>query len=104
MTVEEQRGLQAARPEVCAHWLHRPDRFIDLVAGPCPYLAGDRCSVYDVRPYNCRRWMCGRSPGEALTDLAAVPLKVLTDPDLKAQYARNQADHQGWARAHGWAE
>jgi Fe-S-cluster containining protein len=32
-----------------------------LEMGPCPFLSEEgKCMVHPVRPYNCRRFMCGR--------------------------------------------
>ena len=104
MTVAEANALALARPEVAVTFASRDDGFVDLLAEPCPYLDGNTCSVYDVRPYNCRRWGCFREPGEPLTDMAPVPQRVLDSPDLQRQYARMQAEGHDWARAHGWRD
>lgn len=103
MTGRERAALWAARPEVVTTWRMSPDvGFVELVAGPCPYFDG-ACTVYDVRPYNCRRYLCGREDGEPWAD-GAVPVRFLTDPGMTRLYARNQAAAQGWAVAHGWVE
>ena len=105
MTEAEAQALVKARPETEAYWELRRDGFLDLHARPCPYLEGNTCSVYDVRPLNCRRWGCYREPGEPLTDLAPVPLRVLRDPALRDHYAKNQARaHQEWGLSHGWVD
>jgi Fe-S-cluster containining protein len=81
------------------------------VARPCPFYeaqeTGGVCRIYESRPYNCRRFMCGRDDLTAPYDAGAVdgiPMRVLTSDDLRAQYAQNQADAHGWAEAHGWVK
>lgn len=79
---------------------------VEMRAEPCPFfrLATNECTVYDVRPYNCRRFQCGRH------DVIAQPFPqnamrlILADNDLKWSYEANQRAHQPWARAHGWTD
>lgn len=102
MTHQERAAIEqvSTRP-----FLWRPDadpRFVRLLAGPCPLLDDTGlCSVYEVRPLNCRRYMCGRQDGEAWTP-DAIPLRVLTNRDLRRQYAVNERKAQRWGRAMGW--
>lgn len=111
VTGPELKALYEARPDVHLHIteIGLPDgrTHYQFAAGPCPFLAADgKCSVYEVRPYNCRRWMCGRmSHDEPLTDLAPVPMKVLLDRDLRRQYDLNQRRARAqWAHKMGWQE
>ena len=67
MTDAERIALERARPaHVALHWLEHPrEGFFRLQAGPCPLLTEDRtCSVYTVRPFNCRRFVCLREKDE----------------------------------------
>jgi Fe-S-cluster containining protein len=102
MTHAERRAIE----QVTTHPLSwRPDadsRFVRLQAGPCPLLADDaRCSVYAVRPMNCRRYQCGRDGDEPWSD-AEVPVRVFTDRDFRRQYALNERHAQQWGRQMGW--
>ena len=110
VTWDERRVLEAAAKRIGAASLQwragdRP-RFTNLVARPCPfYEASVGCRVYDERPYNCRRFMCGRDDLTERFDAGAVegiPMRVLRSAELRSDYAANQADARGWAEAHGW--
>lgn len=87
--------------------------FVKLVARPCPLYDADAqgCTVYDVRPFNCRRFGCMRS------DVATEPFPAGGVPVIleraKAKGVDHLADtlrgldalHQAdaaWALAHGW--
>lgn len=102
MTPEELGAVTAAAPSVEIRWEPAEPGFVKVLAAPCPYLEVTRCLVYAARPYNCRRWMCGRARLTDPVDLAAVPVSVLSDRDLRRQYAVNQRKAQPWADAHGW--
>jgi len=103
MTHQERAAIEALGPPQRLLW--RPDadpRFVRLLAGPCPLLnEAGLCSVYDVRPMNCRRYMCGRQDGEAWTP-ESIPVRVLESRDLRRQYALNERKAQRWGLAHGW--
>lgn len=107
VTEAELEAVQKARPDVSLEVTRRADGFLEFRAGPCPYLGPEgRCSVYEHRPLNCRRWMCGRmSKDEPLTDLSPVPVKVLLDRDLRRQYALNQRRAMArWGHRMGWQD
>jgi Fe-S-cluster containining protein len=112
MTHAERRSVEAAASHlgVQLHWRagDRP-RFTKLVARPCPfYEAKDStCRIYESRPYNCRRFMCGRDDLSEPFDAGAldgIPARVWTSDALRAQYAQNQTDAQVWADARGWVK
>jgi Fe-S-cluster containining protein len=75
-----------------------------LKAQPCPFYdaSAKACQVYEDRPYNCRRFQCGRwEPSREPFNFH--PLTVIkNDNDLRWSYRANQAEHQPWAVAHGW--
>ena len=107
MTFVERRELEAARPDLAKRlrWTAGPRPSLTaLIAKPCPFLEGSRCSVYDVRPYNCRRWMCGRTERDQPVEDAPVPLVVLRSKELLNDFQDLQAAAQPWALAHGWRE
>lgn len=110
MTFSERRLLEAhgKRLGLTLQWRagDRPT-FTALVARPCPFLTRDAdglaaCAVYDERPYNCRRWMCGRSSADEICEQRPIPLRVLRSHELRADYTALQAAAQPWADAHGW--
>ena len=103
MTRPEFDALLEAKPEVTPKARLRADGFVEMTAGPCPYLAENRCSVYAVRPLNCRRFMCGRMDVNEPLENVPVPMKVLTSRDLRRQYALNQRRAMArWGMRMGW--
>lgn len=103
---DELAVLTAARPDVPLRVLPVPGAPSKawIVAAPCPFLTEDgRCDVYPVRPYNCRRYLCGREdPWREPYDRAPVPARVLQSRALRRLYARTQREAQRWADQHGW--
>jgi Fe-S-cluster containining protein len=76
--------------------------FVTLTAHPCPlHDAAAGCTVYDVRPFQCRRYSCGRSGDEEWSP-EAVPARFYTDRAFRRQMVLDQRKSQRWARAHGW--
>lgn len=83
--------------------------FISLKAGPCPLYDKNTCLVYDVRPYNCRRFACMR-PDPATEPWAFTPTgdcANLWDRIRTSRVARRlgtliQRRAQKWAAANGW--
>jgi hypothetical protein len=105
MTWAERREIEAVtdRP---LRWTagERPATTM-LLAHPCPLLGDDnRCTVYAVRPYSCRRWGCGRTERSQPVEDAPVPLRVRQSAELLADMRAMQADAQPWALVHGWKE
>jgi len=112
MTHAERRVVAAAadRLGLRLHWRagDRPS-FTNLVARPCPFFSEDEkaCRIHSERPYNCRRFMCGRSDlSESYRQggiVSGVPMRVLKSAELHADYAALQRESQAWAEAHGWS-
>lgn len=87
-------------------------QFYVLLASPCPFLSTQGlCTVHDVRPYNCRRFICGRTDTTResfesggpmgchnLSDRLSTSLRFQEFYD--AQQRRAQKD---WALSHGWS-
>lgn len=110
MTQEEATVLRLhAPPEIALTFTPHSERagvtFVSLKAGPCPLFAFTRCHVYEVRPYNCRRFGCMRP------DTAAEPF-LPSGENMSARVAVSKAARklakymqrraQPWADAHGW--
>lgn len=103
MTAQELGEVMGARPEVVIRYRMRPDGLVDLQARPCPYLDGSRCSVYVVRPYNCRRFSCGRldTTVEPFTEMGWRE-RARVDRPYRRQLVQIQRKAQKWALKHGW--
>jgi Fe-S-cluster containining protein len=104
MTAEEAAELRRAKPGV-GIWIDK-GRWVELVAGPCPFYDREQkaCTVYAVRPVNCRRYGCYRVGGERFVE-GPVPVRVLRSPALTAQYLTGQEQAMTeWGRDHGWSE
>ncbi len=104
MTTAEWRELANApafRPVVIDQ---SRDGWVALKAHPCPYydLAAKACSVYDKRPMNCRRFLCGRWNAKAQPFMSDPMPLIRSNNDLRWTYAKNQRAHEPWALAHGW--
>lgn len=101
MTPQEREAIEKVTDRVL-HFRDAADGFVELLAGPCPLLNDDGlCSVYWVRPMNCRRYLCGRDGDEPWVG-GAVPARVLTDLTFLKRYADNEKDAQAWGRKMGW--
>lgn len=92
---------------------HLEDGLVGMQAGPCPFFVLKSCVVYEVRPFNCRRFGCMRP------DPAAEPFEADSTTPLGCRNLANrlavsaaarklakwmQKRAQAWALAHGWSE
>lgn len=89
---------RAPRP---VRFIRRHDGFLNLVAGPCPFF-DDGCAIYDNRPYNCRRFQCGRWDAKSEPWMPDPMPAIVADKKLRRSYDLNQNAAQVWAIAHGW--
>lgn len=116
MPIAEAMTLQAAigtpipfdTSEATSGWLRlRRD-------GACPALRREldgsaSCTVWEARPYQCRRFQCGRpdpttEPYEIGGPLGCYNLsdRLRTSLDFAMAHAANQRRAQPWALTHGW--
>jgi Fe-S-cluster containining protein len=114
MTPAERDLLLARRPDLADRFVAASDGFVALRARPCPLLETDAaghavCTVYDVRPYSCRRFGCyrpdpAREPYEEGPDGECRNLvdRVMQSRDVRRAYALQQRKAQRWALRHGW--
>lgn len=51
--IERETGIKPT--QVTSSLLHSQNEFIGV---PCPFLKGDSCSIYDARPFVCRKHLC----------------------------------------------
>lgn len=106
MTHAERYEIERVAPHnaVLSWHPHDDSRFVRLRAKPCPLLVGHTCSVYAVRPYNCRRWGCFRDDYSQPPELVAIPAKALETRSNRRQLVMMQRKGQKWARKHGWVD
>ena len=117
MTPEERTAIEQVIGFGWAKTLHwSPDetgRFVRLKAHPCPFLQADnKCGVYEVRPYNCRRWGCFRAcaakeplePDHSFLGAANTRDRWDQSRGVRRQLIQMQRKAQRWAWAHGWTE
>lgn len=123
MTHAERTAIEQAdaSPRLLTWLPHADRRFIRLQAAPCPLLTTDdqgraACSVWAVRPYNCRRFLCGRvdvtqelfEPEPSLPELGRLGCRNLSDRlgqslRFREHYRTCQRHAQReWAESHGW--
>lgn len=86
------------------------ESMVAMRAHPCPFYIFKSCAVYNVRPFNCRRFGCMRpdpktEPYETDT---VTGCKNLTDRLAQSRVARRlyevyQRHAQRWGWAHGWS-
>lgn len=106
MTKDEAAAIVHAAPSTIAmSFRDVGEGFVALKAKPCPLFAFSRCLVYDVRPYNCRRFGCMRP------DVTVEPfevdggnmLKRVNESRVALRMAKTMQRHaQRWARKMGW--
>lgn len=125
MTGDERGLLLERRPDLASRFVAESPDFVALqpVEGSrqCPLLAFDAhglatCTVYDIRPTNCRRFWCGRpDPAQEPFETddrwcAVMGCKNLTDRVLQSRpFRREMAQRQrkvmrDWGLKHGWRD
>lgn len=99
-------------------WLpHADSRFVRLSAGPCPLFARDAqgkgvCAVYDVRPFNCRRFGCFRpspereafEPEANVIGCANLRERLEQSGQVRREFQKLADKAREWALSHGWGE
>lgn len=121
MTREEAAEVAHARPDLSlTFYRHLDNRFVYLRGQPCPLLAWDGqlavCTVWPVRPYNCRRFGCFR-PDPHTEPYEPEPLNLpklrlgcanlsdrLKHRSVRRAYAQMQRKAARWAFKHGWQQ
>jgi Fe-S-cluster containining protein len=93
--------------------------FVELTAGPCPFLEGNDCTIHEVRPYTCRRFGCLRpdvkaeplvmAPISHFVKYGTIGCSNLRERLLQSRIARRTYDllqRKGmrWALSHGWSQ
>jgi Fe-S-cluster containining protein len=80
-----------------------------LKAAPCPFLESSRCSIYPIRPYNCRRFGCfrpdpRREPFEPSGPFGSLNFsdRFATSRIVRRAAQALQRKARAWAVRHGW--
>lgn len=108
MTKEEAAAIVHAAPKEIAMQFRPVDaKFVALKAAPCPLFVFQTCLVYEVRPFNCRRFSCMRpdivaEPFEA--DGGNMMARVKTSRVARRMAEKFQRKAQRWAIKHGWKD
>ncbi len=113
MTKQEWAGIQARRPDAPLPTPHKDARFVEYV-GTCPLLTEKKqCSVYDVRPMNCRRFGCFRPNvnvepltydrgGVGVLSCVNARVRFYENKEVRKQALRMEKKAQKWGSKHGW--
>ena len=106
MTQEERLEVLRHGPEgIVTHWRDAGHGFVALKAQPCPFYLFNTCTVYEYRPYNCRRFACMRPDVEAEpfeVDGGNLWKRLKKSSVARKLYFKIQKDAQAWAVEHGW--
>jgi Fe-S-cluster containining protein len=75
-----------------------------LLVGSCPFLKNNHCSIYKIRPCQCRIYHCGRlkPTDKRLESLTEVRELMAKNPEYAK--ARRIMEDEGveWGNRHGW--
>lgn len=104
LVLEGETRVRSLRGESVPELTWQTKDGFELLNGPCPFLGEDNlCTVYEIRPYNCRRFACFREPGEEFSVAASVA-KAERDRSIRRQWMLIQRRAQKWALKHGWGD
>ncbi len=81
-----------------------PNRF-KVPMNICPFLGENSCSIYDIRPCQCRMFHCGRAKKEDpfLSTLNQIGELMDIDPNYAYWKKRMEDAAASWGNAHGWS-
>jgi Fe-S-cluster containining protein len=111
MTRQERIAVLQAAPEgVPSQWRDIDENLVALKAKPCPFYLFKECTVYESRPYNCRRFACMRpDPKAEPFELGEGDLcknfweRFAVSREVRRYAALIQRRAQRWALTHGWS-
>lgn len=71
---------------------------------PCPFLKDGSCSIYDIRPCQCRLYHCGRlSKDDTIKPfMSEIQALMETVPAYKEYRVKMDEDGIAWGNNHGW--
>lgn len=104
MAESELALLKAAQPDIEPVIVSRDVGRLEIAAGPCPYLADNQCSVYEVRPWRCRVWACfRRSASDPYRD-DLLQIRLRESAGVRRTWGRMLDEAADWGRQHGWTD
>lgn len=71
----------------------------------CPFLTPDiTCSIYDIRPCQCRLYHCGRLSTKDKKLDSLLEIRKLMDNNSEYREYKTEMDEEAirWGNAHGW--
>ena len=94
--IEQKTGVRLNASEV------RRNRF--MLKEQCPFLKDNCCTIYAVRPCQCRLYHCGRLKltEKRLETLAEIRELMLNNVEYYAFKEEIDGEAVAWGNAHGW--
>ena len=82
----------------------RKNRFLVKHNGPCPFLKNNQCSIYPIRPCQCRLYHCGRlkPTDRRLEGIVDIRFLMLQNPEYKRFKEAMDKEAVDWGNRHGW--
>jgi Fe-S-cluster containining protein len=76
---------------------HDKERAMSQTHSACVFLKNNECSIYPVRPINCRKYLVGTDPKlcDATTDTQEVGVMTIRDIEAIASGVLNAVEHKG---------
>lgn len=114
MTRQERSNILPIIPDgVLTIWRDIDETFVALKAQPCPFFLFGECEVYEVRPYNCRRFACLRpdpksepfefdNSAHKLTGCKNADDRFYTSRVARRMLKQIQSKAQRWGARYGW--
>jgi len=104
VTSEEIRLIEEATGIKLQYEKIRENRF-KLLGETCPFLDdNNQCTIYEIRPCQCRLFHCGRlSPTDKKLDsIGEIRSLILANPEYREFKERMDAEGVAWGNHHGW--
>jgi Fe-S-cluster containining protein len=95
--IEQRTGIELQAVKV------RPNRF--ALKGKCPFLtSSNECSIYDIRPCQCRLYHCGKlkNTDDRRDSLADIRILILENSEYRQYKEKMDAEAAAWGNRHGW--
>ena len=102
VTKEELKILQDHTDLILETVEVRKNRYRLLVE--CPFIEHNQCSIYDLRPCQCRLYHCGRlTPGEnRVESIDGIRTLMKRYPNYNEYKQARDDEGVAWGNAHGW--
>lgn len=80
----------------------RPNRF--KMETSCPFLVNNLCSIYEIRPCQCRIYHCGRLQpnGEKIEWISQIQALISNNPEYRRYKERIEKEGIERGNKHGW--